>query len=98
MDTLTIIEWVLIICVVVLYFGIPAVINRIGTYDGRAKAIGILNKIYLLFSTALVAEIITSFFLYEMDSNYKISRIGMIIITLVMYLYTFFVKKKNWLN
>lgn len=98
MDTITIIEWVLIICVVALYFGIPAIIRRIGAYESRAKAIKILNTVYLLFSMALIAEIITSFFLYEMDSNYTVSRIGLIIITLVMYFYTVLVKKKNWLN
>ncbi len=96
MDTLTIIEWVLIIGVVAFYFGMPAVAKSIANAEKRLKVVNVLNIIYLLISIALIVEIVSQFFIYDMASDYKLSRVGLIFITIVMYCYTTFFKKKQW--
>lgn len=96
MDTLTIIEWILIIGVVAFYFGMPAVAKSIANAEKRLKVVNVLNIIYLLISIALIVEIVSQFFIYDMASDYKLSRVGLIFITIVMYCYTTFFKKKQW--
>ena len=96
MDTIDIIEWVFIVGVVAFYFILPAIAKGIEDIEKRRKTINILDKIYLLFSVGLIAVEVCQFFLYDMQSDYKVSRVGLMFITVVMYCYTAFIKKKQW--
>lgn len=91
-----IIELVLIAGVVVFYFGMPAIAKRINDIERRRRIINVLNKVYLLFSLGLVGFVVYDFIVYDTESAYKTSRIGLVIITAVMFCYTTFVKKKQW--
>lgn len=98
MDIERIIELVLIIGVVAFYFLIPAVAKRIYDMDARKRVVNRLNVVYLFFSLGLVCFVVYDFFTYDMTANYKLSRIGLMFITIVMYWYTSFIKKKQWLE
>ncbi len=91
-----IIELVLITGVVAFYFLMPAIAKRI--YDGeqRRRVLNVLNIVYLFFSLGLICFVVYDFVTYDLESNYKISRIGLVFITVVMYCYTTFFKKKQW--
>ena len=91
-----IIELVLIIGVVAFYFLIPAVAKRINDMETRRRVINRLNVVYLLFSLGLVCFVVYDFFTYDMAADYKTSRLGLVIITVVMFVYTTFFKKKQW--
>ena len=93
-----IIELVLIIGVVAFYFLIPAVAKRIYDMDTRKRVVNRLNVVYLFFSLGLVCFVVYDFFTYDMAADYKISRLGLVIITIVMFVYTTFFKKKQWLE
>lgn len=96
MDIERIIELVLIIGVVAFYFLIPAVAKRIYDPDVRKKVINRLNIAYLFVSLGLVCFVVYDFFTYDMAADYKISRLGLVVITVVMFVYTTFFKKKQW--
>ena len=98
MDTSTLIEWILIVLVFAMYFGIPQIVKRIDNPESRVKTIKVLNISYLIATLALVCYIVYEFVAYEMESNYKLSRIAMIVVSLLMYYYTAFVKKKQWID
>ena len=98
MDIERIIELVLIVGVVAFYFLMPAVAKRIYDMDARKRVVNRLNVVYLLFSLGLVCFVAYDFFTYDMAADYKTSRLGLVIITIVMYVYTTFFKKKQWLE
>lgn len=96
MDIERIIELTLITGVVALYFLMPAVAKRINDMETRRRVINRLNVVYLLFSLGLVCFVVYDFFTYDMVADYKTSRLGLVIITVVMFVYTTFFKKKQW--
>lgn len=96
MDIERIIELTFIIGVVAFYFLMPAIAKRIYDPDERKRVINKLNVVYLLFSLGLVCFIVYDFVTYDMAADYKTSRLGLVIITVVMFVYTTFFKKKQW--
>ena len=96
MDIERIIELSLITGVVALYFIMPAVAKRIYDVERRRMVINKLNIVYLLFSLGLVCFVVYDFVVYDMASDYKASRIGLVFITVLMFCYTTFFKKKQW--
>lgn len=96
MDIERIIELVLIIGVVAFYFLIPAVAKRIYDMDARKRVVNRLNVVYLFFSLGLVCFVVYDFVTYDLAGDYKASRIGLVFITVVMFVYTTFFKKKQW--
>ena len=95
-DTATIIEWVLIILVFGLYFVIPFIINGINNPESRIKTLKVLNITYLMATIAMIGYIVYEFCVFEMESNFKLSRAGLIAISVIMYYYHTFVKTKRW--
>ena len=93
-----IIELSLIGGVVALYFLIPAVAKRIYDTQQRRNVVNILTVVYLLFSLGLVCFIVYDFIVYDMASDYKASRIGLVFMTVLMFVYTAFFKKKQWFD
>ena len=96
MDIERIIELTLIIGVVAFYFGMPAVAKRIYDMETRIRVINRLNVVYLLFSLGLVCFVVYDFVVYDLAGDYKASRIGLVLITVLMFVYTTFFKKKQW--
>lgn len=96
MDIERIIELTLIIGVVAFYFGLPAVAKRIYDMETRKRVINSLNVVYLLFSLGLVCFVVYDFVVYDLAGDYKASRIGLVLITVLMFVYTTFFKKKQW--
>ena len=96
MDIERIIELTLIIGVVAFYFGLPAVAKRIYDMETRKRVINRLNVVYLLFSLGLVCFVVYDFVVYDLAGDYKASRIGLVLITVLMFVYTTFFKKKQW--
>ncbi len=96
MDIERIIELTLIIGVVAFYFGLPAVAKRIYDMETRIRVINRLNVVYLLFSLGLVCFVVYDFVVYDLAGDYKASRIGLVLITVLMFVYTTFFKKKQW--
>ena len=95
-DTATIIEWVLIVLVFGMYFAIPIVINGIGNTESRIKTLKVLNVSYLIVTIALIGYIVYEFCVFEMESNFKLSRVALIVISIIMYCYHRFMKSKQW--
>ena len=95
-DTATIIEWVLIVLVFGLYFVIPFIINGINNPESRIKTLKILNVSYLIATIAMIGYIIYEFCVFEMESNFKLSRVALIVIAIIMYYYHTFMKSKQW--
>mgnify|MGYP006916027855 FL=1 len=91
-----IIELTLIAGVVLFYFCMPAVAKRIYDMEARKRIINKLNVVYLLFSLGLVCFVVYDFVVYDLASDYKVSRFGLVIITVLMFCYTTFFKKKQW--
>ena len=91
-----IIELGLMIGIVVFYYLMPIVAKRIYEPERRRVVINRLNIVYLLFSLGLVCYIVYEYCVYDMANDYKLSRAGLIFITVVMYCYTTFFKKKQW--
>lgn len=96
MDIERIIELALIIGVVAFYFLMPAIAKRIYDPDVRKKVINRLNIAYLFVSLGLVCFVVYDFITYDMAGDYKASRIGLVFITVLMFVYTTFFKKKQW--
>lgn len=96
MNVERIIELVLIAGVVAFYFLMPVIAKRIYDVEQRRRVVNVLNIVYLFFSLGLICFVVYDFITYDLESNYKISRIGLIFITIVMYCYTTFFKKKQW--
>ena len=95
-DTATIIEWVLIVLVFGMYFAIPIVINGLGKTESRIKTLKVLNVSYLIVTIALIGYIVYEFCVFEMESNFKLSRVALIVISIIMYCYHRFMKSKQW--
>ncbi|MBQ6084856.1 MAG: hypothetical protein IJK92_10995 [Bacteroidales bacterium] len=91
-----IIELSLITAVVVFYFGMPAVAKRICDVERRRRVVNVLNIVYLLVSLGLVCFVVYDFVVYDMASDYKASRVGLVFMTVLMFCYTTFFKKKQW--
>ena len=96
MDIERIIELALIIGVVAFYFLMPAIAKRIYDPDVRKRVINRLNIAYLFVSLGLVCFVVYDFITYDMAGDYKASRIGLVFITVLMFVYTTFFKKKQW--
>lgn len=96
MDIERIIELTLITAYVVLYFGMPAIAKRIYDSERRRTVINRLNVVYLFIMLGITCFVVRDFIVYDLAGDYKISRIGFVFITVVMYVYTTFFKKKQW--
>ena len=95
-DTATIIEWVLIVLVFGMYFAIPIVIKGISNVESRKKTLKVLNITYLMATIAMIGYIVYEFCVFEMESNFKLSRVGLIVISIIMYYYHTVIKSKQW--
>ena len=96
MDIERIIELTLITAYVVLYFGMPAIAKRIYNPDRRRSVINKLNVVFLFVMLGIVCFVVRDFIVYDLAGDYKVSRLGLVFITVVMYVYTTFFKKKQW--
>ena len=96
MDIERIIELTLITAYVVLYFGMPAVAKRIYNPDRRRLVVNKLNVVFLFVMLGIVCFVVRDFIVYDLAGDYKVSRLGLVFITVVMYVYTTFFKKKQW--
>ena len=95
-DTATIIEWVLIVLVFGMYFAIPFIINHINNPESRVKTLKTLNISYLVVTIALIGYIVYELCVFQMEGNFMLSRIALIVISIIMYCYHTFVKTKQW--
>ena len=95
-DTATIIEWILIVLVFGMYFAIPFIMNHINNPDSRIKTFKVLNISYLIATMAMIGYIIYEFCVFDMESNFRLSRVALIVISIIMYCYHTFVKTKQW--
>ncbi len=96
MEISTIIEYVLIILVFGMYFGMPFIAREFENLDRRIKAIKVMNIIYLTFTIGLIGFIIYEFVGYELSGEYKVTRAALIVISIIMFCYSYFLKQKNW--
>lgn len=97
-DTATIIEWVLIVLTFGMYFAMPIIVRNIDDFDRRIKAIKVLNISYLIITILLIGYIIYEFCVFDMETNFRLSRAALIFIAIVMYSYNTFVKSKLWVK
>lgn len=98
MDIERIIELTLIAAYVVLYFGMPAIAKRIYDTERRRLVINKLNVVFLFVMLGIVCFVVRDFVVYDLASDYKASRIGLVFMTVVMFIYTTFFKKKQWFD
>ena len=84
-DTATIIEWVLIILTFGMYFTMPIIARNVDNLDRRIKVVKVLNIIY-------------EFCVFDMESNFRLTRAALIFIAIIMYCYNTFVKSKLWIK
>lgn len=96
MDIERIIELTLITAYMVLYFGMPAVAKRIYNPDRRRLVINKLNVVFLFVMLGIVCFVVRDFIVYDLAGDYKVSRLGLVFISVVMFVYTTFFKKKQW--
>lgn len=96
MDIERIIELTLITAYVVFYFGMPAVAKRIYDPERRRVVINRLNVVYLFILLGIVCFVVRDFIVYDLAGDYKVSRLGLVFISVVMFVYTTFFKKKQW--
>ncbi len=96
MDIERIIELTLITAYVVLYFGMPAIAKRIYNPERRRLVINKLNVVFLFVMLGIVCFVVRDFIVYDLAGDYKVSRLGLVFISVVMYVYTTFFKKKQW--
>lgn len=95
-DTATIIEWILIILAFGMYFTMPIIIKNIDDLDRRLNVFKSLKITYLVVTIALLGYIAWEFVVFEMERNFKLSRILLIVIAVIMYYFNIFVKSKQW--
>ena len=98
MDIERIIELTLIAAYVVLYFGMPAIAKRIYDTERRRLVINKLNVVFLFVMLGIVCFVVRDFVVYDLASDYKASRIGLVFMSVVMFVYTTFCKKKQWFD
>lgn len=96
MDIERIIELTLIALYVAFYFGMPAVAKRIYDPNRRRAVINKLNVVFLFILLGIVCFVVRDFIVYDLAGDYKISRLGLVFISVVMFVYTTFFKKKEW--
>lgn len=96
MDIERIFELALVTLYVAFYFGMPAVAKSISDPNRRRSVINKLNVVYLLILLGLVCFVVRDFIIYDLAGDYKASRLGLVVIAVVMFVYTTFVKKKQW--
>lgn len=96
MDIERIIELTLIALYVALYFGMPAIAKRIYDPDRRRAVINKLNVVYLFILLGIVCFVVRDFIVYDLAGDYKASRLGLVFISVVMFIYTTLFKKKQW--
>lgn len=95
-DTTTIIEWILIILVFGMYFTMPIIIKNINDLDRRLDVFKSLKITYLVVTIALIGYIIWEFATFDMERNFRLSRILLIVVAILMYYFNIFVKSKQW--
>lgn len=96
MDIERIIELSLIALYVAFYFGMPAIAKRIYDPNRRRTVINKLNVVYLFILLGIVCFVVRDFIVYDLAGDYKASRLGLVFISVVMFVYTTFFKKKEW--
>lgn len=96
MDIERIIELSLIVLYVAFYFGMPAIAKRIYDPNRRRAVINKLNVVYLFILLGIVCFVVRDFIVYDLAGDYKASRLGLVFISVVMFVYTTFFKKKEW--
>ena len=96
MDIERIIELTLIALYVTLYFGMPAIAKRIYDPNRRRAVINKLNVVFLFILLGIVCFVVRDFIVYDLAGDYKASRLGLVFISVVMFIYTTFFKKKQW--
>lgn len=95
-DKTTIIEWILIILVFGMYFTMPTIIKNINDLDRRLNVFESLKIAYLVVTIALIGYIIWEFTAFDMERNFRLSRILLIVVSIIMYYFNIFVKSKRW--
>lgn len=96
MELSSVIKWILIVGVFGMYFGMPFVAREFVDLDKRIKAIKVMNIIYLAFTIGLIGYIVYEFLGYELSSEYKVTRVALIVMSIIMFCYSYFIKQKNW--
>lgn len=95
-DTATIIEWILIILVFGMYFTMPLVVKRIDYQDKRLKVFQTLKISYFIVTVAMIGYIAWEFVVFDMERNFRLSRVMLILIAIIMYYFNIYVKSKRW--
>jgi cytochrome b561 len=95
-DTATIIEWILIILVFGMYFTMPLVVKRIDYQDKRLKVFQTLKISYFIVTVAMISYIAWEFVVFDMERNFRLSRVMLILIAIIMYYFNIYVKSKRW--
>ena len=95
-DTATIIEWILIILVFGMYFTMPLVIKSIDYQDKRLKVFQTLKISYFIVTVAMIGYIVWEFVVFDMERNFRLSRMMLILIAIIMYYFNIYVKSKRW--
>lgn len=95
-DTATIIEWILIILVFGMYFTMPLVVKSIDYQDKRLKVFQTLKISYFIVTVAMIGYIAWEFVVFDMERNFRLSRVMLILIAIIMYYFNIYVKSKRW--
>lgn len=95
-DTATIIEWILIILVFGMYFTMPLVVKSIDCQDKRLKFYQTLKISYFIVTVAMICYIAWEFVVFDMERNFRLSRVMLMLIAIIMYYFNIYVKSKRW--
>lgn len=95
-DTATIIEWILIILVFGMYFTMPLVVKSIDYQDKRLKVFQTLKISYFIVTVAMIGYIAWEFVVFDMERNFRLSRVMLMLIAIIMYYFNIYVKSKRW--
>ena len=95
-DTATIIEWILIILVFGMYFTMPLIVKRIDYQDKRLKVFQTLKISYFIVTVAMIGYIAWEFVVFDMERNFRLSRVMLMLIAIIMYYFNIYVKSKRW--
>lgn len=95
-DTATIIEWILIILVFGMYFTMPLVVKSIDYQDKRLKVYQTLKISYFIVTVAMICYIAWEFVVFDMERNFRLSRVMLMLIAIIMYYFNIYVKSKRW--
>ncbi len=95
-DTATFIEWILIILVFGMYFTMPLVVKSIDCQDKRLKVYQTLKISYFIVTVAMICYIAWEFVVFDMERNFRLSRVMLMLIAIIMYYFNIYVKSKRW--